>query len=71
MIGFSGSGIVLGFGLGLLLGGLAGFHIANTSFPLGRSIQPGLNSIAAVGYCGRLPDAHLDTGYKSMAAARK
>jgi hypothetical protein len=33
MVVFSGSGVVLGFGLGLL-GGLAGFHISNNSFHL-------------------------------------
>src|SRR5579871_5649768 len=67
IVGFSGSGLVLGFGLGLLLGGLAGFHISNTSFHLlsGLTVQPWFEIHRGVRSMGRPPMVRsFDTGVR-------
>jgi hypothetical protein len=62
---FSGSGVDLGLGVGLL-GGFAGFHISNTPFHFRADFAAWLlilvRNLFRAGDFKRLPRVHLGTG---------
>ncbi|HKE31299.1 MAG TPA: hypothetical protein VKD65_06215, partial [Candidatus Angelobacter sp.] len=66
----SGSGVSLVLGLGLLLGGLAGFHISAVSFHRTDQARFSILVQRTVSF-RRLPDVHLDTWGISGLPARE
>src|SRR5579864_1392981 len=68
IVGFSGSGLIFGLGLGLLLGELAGFHIAKYFLSSAADFQPDCNFSAAYGLLAARLVCILIPGYGHAAA---